>query len=376
MKTLSDSRRLHVDTDSYYGSESSCSPSFHTGNSHSNSNASINTADSSSSLIPPPLPQKKRSPGAGVEVLQSLSSRTSSLCVGAGQKPDPSNPANRQLSPSHQYPVCPPSPMSSIISSASLDHSLGVAGGMPPMVQPPPKSPLQCQGHDLLSPTELTNQLIMAANSGGNLGQLISLASTHSSHSSRQSSSHHQITTTSSSTTRPANGINQEKPDSNSNSLVSQAVSRTHSDSKIVNSSSSSSNSSAVFSRTSNGNSGKCGGKAGSRAFDEINQLTSRIKQLTEFAEEIPPPLPAKKGSPAASVSFSRLNSQYDNVPESFEEKIAALSAHLANSDNLVVSQTTSTSQQRHTSVVMRKDQQRISSLSNANSQSSQSNQR
>lgn len=48
----------------------------------------------------------------------------------------------------------------------------------------------------------------------------------------------------------------------------------------------------------------------GGKTFAEINALTSEIKKLTSSINEVPPPLPAKKGP------IHRLMSQYDNLPD------------------------------------------------------------
>lgn len=143
------------------------------------------------------------------------------------------------------------------------------------------------------------------------------------------------ITSSSSSSSSSLSSAQWQEQQLEKGKATTQTFSRTVSDSKLV--------SSTVMSRKTTG-----------KTFDEINELTSQINQLTNCIEEIPPPLPAKKGHP-----LHRLNSQYDNVPELLEERMAALSSV--------------TSQQR--TVVMRKVE-RISSSSTSSSQSSHSNQR
>lgn len=83
-----------------------------------------------------------------------------------------------------------------------------------------------------------------------------------------------------------------------SRSSHSSVFSRTSSESRIV--------SSTVLPRE-----GRASGEGGGgKTFEEINALTSEIKRLTSSIEDIPPPLPAKKGT------LQRLMSQYDNMPE------------------------------------------------------------
>ncbi|KAK7504449.1 hypothetical protein BaRGS_00004315 [Batillaria attramentaria] len=101
---------------------------------------------------------------------------------------------------------------------------------------------------------------------------------------------------------------------------------------------------SSVFSRTSSesriisstivphdgrisGDTGGAGG--GGKTFEEINALTSEIKRLTSSIEDIPPPLPAKKGT------LQRLMSQYDNMPET-----GIISSSVSSSSSSVTSRT------------------------------------
>ncbi|XP_025112500.1 rap guanine nucleotide exchange factor 1-like isoform X4 [Pomacea canaliculata] len=83
-----------------------------------------------------------------------------------------------------------------------------------------------------------------------------------------------------------------------SRSSHSSVMSRTSSESRII-------SSSVVKPECRAGGAG-----GGGRTFEEINALTSEIKKLTSSIEDIPPPLPAKKGS------LQRLMSQYDNIPD------------------------------------------------------------
>lgn len=143
------------------------------------------------------------------------------------------------------------------------------------------------------------------------------------------------ITSSSSSSSSSISSAHWQEQNLEKGKSSTQTFSRTVSDSKLV--------SSTVVS-----------GKVTGKACEEINELTSQIKQLTNCIEEIPPPLPAKK-----SQILHRLNSQYDNVPELLEERMAALSSV--------------TSQQR---TVYTRKVERISSSSTSSSQSSHSNQK
>ncbi|XP_059151465.1 rap guanine nucleotide exchange factor 1-like isoform X2 [Physella acuta] len=203
-------------------------------------------------LAPPPLPVKKRSPSSSTEILESLSGSRGS----------------------HN---------STLMTSASLDHSLGMLGGGFVAVNKPFSIP---QAGLPASPTSSSFPLI-------------------SQHSASISSEWHQDTST------------------------TQTFSRTVSDSKLL--------ASTLTSR-----------KLPAQACAEINELTTQINQLTNCIEEIPPPLPAKKG-------LNRLNSQYDNVPELLENRLAGLAT-------------------QNRTVMMRKVE-RISSSSTCSSQSTQSNQ-
>ncbi|CAL1536377.1 unnamed protein product [Lymnaea stagnalis] len=237
-------------------------------------------------LAPPPLPQKKRSPSSSTEILESLSGRTSMNAT----------------------PIASPH-TSTLITSASLDHSLGMVGGGSAFVM---GNKAQNFGipHGAVMPLPSMNASSFPLVNHHSAGDLVTSASSTSSSSSSSLSSQWQ---------------QHEKA-----TVTTQTFSRTVSDSKLV--------SSSVVSRKSSG-----------KAFAEINELTTQIKQLTNSIEEIPPPLPAKKSA------LNRLNSQYDNVPEIMESKMSSLSA-----------------QQR--TVVMRKVE-RISSSSTSSSQSSHSNQ-
>ncbi|XP_055898157.1 rap guanine nucleotide exchange factor 1-like isoform X3 [Biomphalaria glabrata] len=230
-------------------------------------------------LIPPPLPQKKRSPSSSTEVLESLRSS------GNG----------------------------TLISSASLDHSLGMAGGMSSFNfgNKPLNFGLPQAGLVSLQTSSFPLMNHLSA------GDLVTSASSTSSSSSSSLSS-------------------QWQQQSEKGMVTTQTFSRTVSDSKLV-----SSSTTMVSKKAQPG-----------KAFEEINELTSQIKQMTDCIEDSPPPLPAKKGLP-----LHRLNSQYDNVPDSIESRMAAVS---------------SVSQQK--TVVMRKVE-RISTSSSSSTHSSHSNQ-
>ncbi|KAH9488884.1 Rap guanine nucleotide exchange factor 1 [Bulinus truncatus] len=234
-------------------------------------------------LVPPPLPQKKRSPSSSLDMLESLrSSGTTS---------------------------------NTLINSASLDHSLGMASGASSSFNfgnKPLNFGLPQGGISSIQTSSfpLINHL--------SAGDLVTSASSTSSSSSSSISSQWQ----------------QQQQGGDKGTVTTETFSRTVSDSKLV-------SSTTVVSR-----------KASVKPFDEINELTTQINKLTNCIEDVPPPLPAKKGLP-----LHRLNSQYDNVPDTIESRMAAVS---------------SLSQQK--TVVMRKVE-RISTSSSSSSHSSQSNQ-
>ena len=237
-------------------------------------------------LNPPPLPEKKRSPSASAELLDSLSS----AALGRSKPPMLNN-------------------------SVSLDHSLASAGHqMPVMVRAMLSSPTHPSGNGVVSTTSVSSSSSSSS----------SLTFSTSSSSTMQQQQQHSVVQQSSKTV-----------------TTHQTFSRTVSDSKLSSSSS----------------------RKG-KTFDEINQLTDQIKELTNTIQEIPPPLPAKKSS------MQRLNSQYDNIPESIEDRLAALSSTSSN-----LSSSSSFSSHQRTTVVMRKEA-RVSSSSTSSSQSSFSNQR
>ncbi|CAG5124661.1 unnamed protein product, partial [Candidula unifasciata] len=220
-------------------------------------------------LLPPPLPQKKRSPSSSTEILETLSGRV----------------------------VPPTTPTSSVICGGNVFNHSSMG---------PPTS-----RSSLPSSTSASSFPLINHRSTGDL-----ITSSSSSSSSSISSAHWQ------------------EQQLEKGKTMSQTFSRTVSDSKLV--------SSTVMS-----------GKVMGKTCDEINELTSQIKQLTNCIEETPPPLPAKKNQ-----ILHRLNSQYDNVPELLEERMAALSSV--------------TSQQR---TLYTRKVERISSSSTSSSQSSHSNQ-
>ncbi|BFZ19943.1 hypothetical protein BsWGS_22981 [Bradybaena similaris] len=239
----------------------------------------VDSIDGQDPLLPPPLPQKKRSPSSSTEILETLSGRVAT----------PSTPTSAVIPGGHGAAG------GNVFNHNNMQLDMG-----------PPTS-----RSSLPSSTSSSSFPLMNHRSTGDL-----ITSSSSSSSSSLSSAHWQEQ-------------NLEK-----GKTSTQTFSRTVSDSKLV--------SSTVVS-----------GKVTGKACDEINELTSQIKQLTNCIEEIPPPLPAKK-----SQILHRLNSQYDNVPELLEERMAALSSV--------------TSQQR---TVYTRKVERISSSSTSSSQSSHSNQ-
>lgn len=194
-------------------------------------------------------------------------------------------------------------------NSMSLDHSLGLASG---------QTHVQMRSKLGGPPTATVN------GNGTVTTSSVSSSSTSSSSSSFSSTQHQSHVTV---------------QQSSKTVTTQQTFSRTVSDSKLSSSSSAS--------------------KKG-KTFDEINQLTDQIKELTSTIQEIPPPLPAKKSS------MQRLHSQYDNMPETIENRLAALSSTSSSSSTF--------SSHQRTTVVMRKEG-RVSSSSTSSSQSSFSNQ-
>ncbi|XP_012945561.1 rap guanine nucleotide exchange factor 1 [Aplysia californica] len=262
------------------------------------------SVDGGQDLVPPPLPEKKRSPSTSLDILDSVSGRASTCSTPSGATPSTST-----------HP-------SSLVSSASLDHQLGIAGR---------GSLASLPGNTLVSGGIVPG----AATNGGSPVNHLSLGDVSISQSSSSSSS---------SSLQATQSWQQQKDSEGgpSTTTTTHTFSRTVSDSKLV--------SSTVVSRKAT---------TGGKACDEINQLTSQIKKLTHCIEDTPPPLPAKKGS-----GLHRLNSQYDNVPDGLEDRVAALTS---------VGSSVTMSQQR--TVVMRKMESRISSSSTSSSQSNHSNQ-
>ncbi|GFR75288.1 hypothetical protein ElyMa_000451700, partial [Elysia marginata] len=257
------------------------------------SHVSADCLDGVDPLKPPPLPQKKRSPSASTDLLDSLSS-----AVSGRSKPPLLN------------------------SSVSLDHSLASAGQqqMPVIMRAMLSGPASLNGNSIVSTTSVSS----SSSSSSSSSFSTSSCSTTQQQQQQHSQSHVVVQQSSSKTV-----------------TSQQTFSRTVSDSKLSSSSSSTSRK--------------------GKTFDEINQLTDQIKELTNTIQETPPPLPAKKSS------MQRLNSQYDNIPETIESRLAALSSTSSTSSS-------SFSSHQRTTVVMRKEG-RVSSSSSSSSQSSYSNQ-
>ncbi|XP_076455431.1 uncharacterized protein LOC143290006 isoform X3 [Babylonia areolata] len=127
---------------------------------------------------------------------------------------------------------------------------------------------------------------------GGLAGSDLTLGSTASSSSSRSSN-------------LDFSGEDLRSSGLSSGGVSSVVVCRSSSSSTYTRTSSETRITSSLESRNSGGGSGGAG-----KPFEEINALTSEIKRLTSSIEDIPPPLPAKKGT------LQRLMSQYDNMPD------------------------------------------------------------